>query len=503
MDDTKSKICVPLGASRLDELRSLAKRASGVADIIELRLDYLAVEELEKLSSRLPALIQSLSLPVILTFRAEEQGGKSKANLEERLSFWRWARHSPAAFFDFELDLALALKDDSNIDWKRVICSHHDFDKTPDCLEKIYETIATTPARIIKIATQANDITDCIAIFRLLERAKKEGRDLIALAMGESGKITRIIGPMRGSFLTYGAIDEESGTAPGQISATDLRELYRINRIGPQTKIIGIVGQPVSHSLSPRIHNAAFEARGVDAVYLPLDAKDVSAFLRRMVHAKTKELDWNLRGLSVTAPHKRAALDHLDWIDETAKEIGAVNTIVVEGERLLGYNTDALGFIEPLKNVYGSLRDARCALIGAGGAARAALYALKTEGARVTVFARYVEKAQNLAEEFESSCVQLVGASFAEFDIVINTTPLGTVGEFENETPATAEQLQGSRLVYDLVYNPSITLFMSEAQKVSVPTIGGLQMLVAQAMEQFKLWTNLDVPADVMMKAAS
>jgi len=250
------------------------------------------------------------------------------------------------------------------------------------------------------------------------------------------------------------------------------------------------------------IHNSAFAATGINAVYIPFETRDLKTFIKRMIHPRTRELDWRLRGLSVTAPHKFAVMAQLDWIEPAAQAIGAVNTIVVEGEALRGFNTDAPGFIKPLVQVFGELRDARCAVIGAGGGASAALWSLKEAGAKATLFARDVAKASALAERLEARCVRLDGASFEGFDIVVNATPLGTLGQFENETPATARQLRGARLVYDLVYNPTETKFMREAREAGCQTLGGLAMLVAQALEQFKLWTDTTAPGGVMREAA-
>ncbi|MDQ2921967.1 MAG: shikimate dehydrogenase, partial [Acidobacteriota bacterium] len=387
-------------------------------------------------------------------------------------------------------------------DWSRVICSHHDFLGVPANLAEIYEAIAATPARILKIAVHANDATDCLPVFHILERALKDGREMIAIAMGTAGIATRILGPSRGAFLTYAALESEKGTAPGQISARELKQVYRIDKIDRQTQVFGLIGLPVCHSVSPLMHNAAFEAMAINAVYLPFEVRDVKGFIRRMIHPRTRELDWNFGGLSVTAPHKSALMDQLDWIDPAAEGIGAVNTIVVENGELQGYNTDARGLIKPLAQKFGELRAARCAILGAGGAARAALWGLRREGAQLTVFARNTEKAQVLAEKFGAALQTLVGASFDGFDVVINTTPLGTVGLFEPETPATARQLRGARLAYDLVYNPSETLFLREAKEAGCETIGGLSMLIAQAAEQFRLWTGADAPEGVMYEAA-
>ena len=245
--------------------------------------------------------------------------------------------------------------------------------------------------------------------------------------------------------------------------------------------ICGLVGLPVMHSVSPHIHNAAFVSEDVNGVYLPFEVNDAQQFLKRMVHPRTRELNWNLRGLSVTAPHKQAVMDCLDWIDPDAKEIGAVNTVVVENDRLLGYNTDAAGFIEPLLKRFGSLSDAKVAIIGAGGAARAAIWALKREEANVTLFARNVTKARPLAELFNISCVSLSDCSFNGYDLVVNATP---------QSPVTREDLTGARCVYDLVYNPLETQLLRTAHEAGCETLGGLEMLIAQAERQFELWTG-------------
>jgi shikimate dehydrogenase len=253
--------------------------------------------------------------------------------------------------------------------------------------------------------------------------------------------------------------------------------------------ICGLIGLPVMHSISPHIHNAAFAEVGINGVYLPFEVKDVDSFFKRMVDPRTRELNWNLRGLSVTAPHKQSVMKHLDWIEPNAKEIGAVNTVVIQSDRLLGYNTDAAGLIEPLLQRFGSLEDLEVAIIGAGGAARAAIWALQRHKARVTLFARNVEKAQKLAELFNISCESLSSASFGGYDLVINTTPLGS-GDYVDQSPATAGQLNGARCIYDLIYNPSETKLLREASQVGCETLGGMEMLVAQAKLQFELWTG-------------
>ncbi len=461
----------------LDALRRTCARAVAWADLIELRLDCL-----DEIPDKIPDFIE----PVILTFRPAEQGGYRQLTREERLRFWSSiAPQAETIWWDVEGDLI----DDLAADWSRVIVSHHDFSGVPHDLEQIYERLSRTPAAVLKIAIQAKDILDCIRIFNLLNRARNEGRELIAIAMGNAGIATRILGPSRGSFLTYGAVDDQSATAPGQVNARKLRSLYHVDHINNETMICGLIGLPVMHSVSPLIHNAAFVSEEVNGVYLPFEVRDAQPFLKRMVHPRTRELNWNLRGLSVTAPHKQAVMKCLDWIELDAKEIGAVNTIVVENDRLLGYNTDAAGFIDPLLKRFTTLRDARVAIIGAGGASRAAIWALQKQKANATLFARDTAKAQPLADSFGIASESLIGASFNGYDLVINATPLGS-GAHIDQSPATQEQLTGSRCVYDLIYNPVETRLLQEAQKAGCETLNGLEMLVAQAGMQFELWTE-------------
>jgi 3-dehydroquinate dehydratase/shikimate dehydrogenase len=468
-----SKICVPVCEQELDALRDACERAVESANLIELRLDCL-----ERIPENLTELLQNVSVPVILTFRPSEQGGHRLLTRADRIEFWKTAPRGEKIWWDVEGDLA----NEISPDWSRVIVSHHDFNGVPDDLNDLYKRLAATPAQVIKIAVQAQDIVDCIAVLKLLDRADRE---IIPIAMGNAGIATRVLGPSRGAFLTYGSLGDESATAPGQVTARNLRSLYHIDKIDHDTMVCGLIGLPVMHSVSPQIHNGWFAAERLNGVYLPFEVKDLGGFLKRMVHPRTRELNWNLCGLSVTAPHKQTVMDHLDWIEPDAREIGAVNTIVIEADRLLGYNTDAPGFIDPLLRKFESLAARRAAIIGAGGAARAAIWALIKQNANVTIFARNISKAESLGV----SCQPLASATFKDYDLVVNTTPLGS-GAYIDQSPVTAEQLNGVHCAYDLIYNPADTRFLREARQVGCDTIGGLEMLVAQAKLQFELWTG-------------
>ena len=509
-----ARICVPVCVRRASELGASIGRAAEVSAIVEVRLDCLEANELDAARSQLGALLGAAGRRFIITYRPEEQGGGVSLSLEERAAFWRevplWLRGVAArgrAFVDVELDL-LESPHEESLDLLfenfTVICSHHDFRGTPADLEQIYERMSRTRADISKLAARANSITDSLPLIRLLERGRREGRGVIAVSMGAAGVLTRVLAPAFGAFLTYGSLDAAQATAPGQIDARELRNLYHIDEQSEETEIMGLVGSPVGHSLSPYMHNTTFRALGHRAVYLPFEVADVSEFVRRMADPRTRELDWNLRGFSVTAPHKQAIIPLLDRVAPVASRIGAVNTVVIsEGHGLEGFNTDADASVAPLEGLV-ELKGALVAVIGAGGAARALLWALGERGARATVFARDAGRGRQLAEEFGADSAPLEGASFGGFDAVVNTTPLGTRGAREAETPATSAQLSGARFAYDLVYNPARTRFLEEARGADCRTVGGLGMLAAQAAEQFRLWAGDGPPnlAEFMLRVA-
>jgi 3-dehydroquinate dehydratase / shikimate dehydrogenase len=485
-----SKICVSVCAKTAEDLIEQIKRAEEFADVIEIRFDCLNQSESDDFLRRFDR--KEYSSLFLTTFRATEQGGNQNLSFTQREDFWL---HTHIFEFtdwaDIEEDIsAQALKNlwGDNV-FAKFIKSAHDFNGVPNDLSEIYERLKATYCDVIKLAVQTENICDTISIWKLLERAKSENKDFIPIAMSEAGKWTRILGLAHGAFMTYASLDSGSETAPGQISAADLRDVYRVKNLNKETEVYGILGSNTSVSMSPYMHNAAFEFHNLNAVFVPLQVIDLDEFIRRMVKPETREIDLNFRGFSVTMPHKQSIIRHLDFIDETAKAIGAVNTVKIVDRKLHGFNTDAKGFIDPLLNSYGDLKDANVAVFGAGGASKACVYALEKEGANVTVFGR---------SEMENGEWRM--ENFRRFDIVVNATPIGMKGKFQGEAPVVAEQIENVKLVYDLVYNPFQTQLMNEADKVHVPKIGGIAMLIAQAMEQQKIWTGKDAPMKEMSR---
>jgi 3-dehydroquinate dehydratase/shikimate dehydrogenase len=406
------------------------------------------------------------------------------------VEFWR---SLPA---DFWVDVEEELVAESSRFTHRIV-SFHDHNEVPEGLDEIYERLVQANACVVKIAVTVEDAADAIAVWNMIG----DNQDYIPVAMGEAGKWTRILGLAHGAFMTYAALDDGGETAPGQLTAREMLDVYRVKELGLETQVYGVIGDPVSESLSPYIHNAAFVETQTNAVFIPIRVKDLDQFVRRMVRREFREVELNLHGFAVTMPHKTTIMKHLDEIDSIAEQVGAVNTVKIENDKLIGYNTDVQGFIEPLRRCVGEVRGARVAVIGTGGAARACVYRLKAEGADVTVFAREEQKTRSLAGEFGANAGQWPPSVSQAFDIVVNSTPIGMTGALENETLFTAEQLAGVKFVFDIVTRDDETPLVREAKLAAIPAIGGLEMLLEQAMKQFEIWTGKTVDISVMRDA--
>jgi 3-dehydroquinate dehydratase / shikimate dehydrogenase len=530
------KICVSVCAKTADELIEKIKRAEEFADVIEIRFDCLDESEFDSALRKVDEL--KCEKPFIATFRPkdkavmilgrrifkdEEERKLSDKAIDKRFENWEKIFDlGNVKYLDFEQDILMFLvfpNGDDNFSLsmfskekekkaleRTIIFSEHFFNLSEinlcnyadidEFLVENYEFMLKTEYEeilpenekrndIIKIAVQADDITDTIPIWKLLKRAKSENQEIIPIAMGEAGKWTRILGLAHGAFLTFASLDSETATAPGQVSAQDLHEVYRVKELDESTDVYGILGSNTSVSMSPYIHNFAFKYHNLNAVFVPLQVHDLDAFITKMVKPETREIDLNFKGFSVTIPHKQSVIKHLDFIDETAEKIGAVNTVKIIGGKLHGFNTDARGFIEPLKQIYDDLKYAKVLILGAGGASKACQYALQKEGADVTIFGRS-----------DISNFKFQNPNLGEFDIIVNATPIGMRGKAEGETPIAAEQMKGVKLVYDLVYIPQETELIKQAKSVGIKTLGGLEMLLAQAVEQQRIWTNSNAPID-------
>lgn len=469
-------LCITVAAPTMAILRQ--RRDHHSDSLVELRLD--AVDRPDVAGA-----LAGRRGRVIVTCRPIWEGGCFKGSEEDRLRILEDALAAGADYVDVEWK-ALTPAFAEGRHRQRVVVSMHDFDGVPADLDARVDAMSRTGAGTVKIAVMAHRLADCLP---LLDLASRRGGPTSVLAMGDAGLATRVLATRFGSCWTYAA--DETVVAPGQLSAARMRGEFGFDRLGPETSLYGIIGRPVSHSVSPAMHNAAFRAEGMDAVYLPLAAasvEDFTTFARAM----------NLRGASVTAPFKVDAFALAGASDEEGRRSQSVNTLRRTGDVWEGLNTDLAGFMAPLTGRL-PLSNARATVLGAGGAARSVAVGLLNAGAVVTVVARRRDQADTVA--------RLTGARVGEWppapgswDLLVNATPIGT-HPHHDQSPIPAAALDG-RLVYDLVYNPPRTRLLADAAARGCDTIGGLDMLVAQAQAQFAWWTGVQPPERSMREAA-
>jgi len=492
-------------------------RAAG-AEIIELRTDYLNELNADLVKSLLEH-AKPTKLPIIVTCRDKTQGGAGDWPLELRTEVLSAAVRAGADFIDCEYDTFLKGDTQAKLTGTiaenkktRLILSAHNFAGPFDDLGALYEDIKIScPEAIPKLVYTARHINDCFLAFDLLQ--KKTG-DVIVLCMGRAGLISRILAKKLGGFVTFASVNEESATAPGQITVEQMKKLYRWDFINAETELFGVIGNPVSHSLSPAIFNACFGERGVNGLYLPLlvegEKSEFNEFLENIM-ARNR---LGFGGFSVTIPHKAHALDYAnaagEFVEPLAEEIGAVNTLKIGiGPRVSGYNTDYSGardaLCAALKIDKHGLHSKTCAVVGAGGAARAVVAGLTDVGANVTIYNRTVAKAQALSEEFKCRYAPLEALSQMDAQVVINCTSIGMYPDVD-KTPVPVEFLQSGMTVFDTVYNPAETLLLKQAAKAGAKTISGVEMFIRQAMAQYKLFIGTeagDPPEKTMRKTIS
>jgi 3-dehydroquinate dehydratase/shikimate dehydrogenase len=430
---------------------------------------------------------------VIITARRKEDGGKWSGSEEARLLLLREAIAEGVDYVDLEEDVAGQIPRFGRT--KRII-SYHNFRKTPDDLREVHSRMSRLDPDIVKIAAMANDPHDNV---RMLEMMQQSERPTVGMCMGDIGTPSRILGPKFGAPFTYATFHHERTLAPGQLSFKQMNEIYRFSRIGPETAVYGVIADPVGHSLSPHVHNAAFEAKGINAVYVPFRVP-ADALPQFMEDAPRL----GIRGLSVTIPHKEAIARHLTKVDPAVKSIAAVNTVVFDSQEVIGYNTDYNAAMDCLEHTLGEiganpspLAGKRVLVLGAGGVARPIVFGLRKRGAIATIASRTLARAERLAAAFEAKAVDWEARHRANCDIIVNCTPIGMHPNVD-ESPIHKTFLKPSILVFDTVYNPESTLLVKDARARNCMVITGVEMFVRQAMLQFFLFTRKEAPAELM-----
>ena len=453
-----------------------------VTDIIELRIDYIKDVDLKRL-------LEKRTKPVIVTNRPVRERGKFDGSEEERIALLKLAIQLQADYVDIEHDSIQNIRRDTvhRVPTK-IIVSYHNFRETPKDLTDIYKRLSQSSADIVKIVTHANNITDNVRIYQLLQQSQMP---MISFCMGELGIISRILYKRFGSYLTFASLRTGKESAPGQISIHELLNTYQARRQDKRSAIYGLIGNPVSHSISPIIHNTLFKELNINGIYVPFKVDNIGDFIREF-----RGLD--VKGYSVTIPHKESVINHLDEIDPMAKKIGAVNTIVNKDGQLVGFNTDCEAAIKVLEGVdlvsaksLGEtyLKEKKVTIIGAGGVARAIAFGLKERQAQITIINRNYERAQSLATDVGCLVRKFDETQAFDTDILINATPVGMFPKI-NETPIDKNKLKPNMIVFDTIYNPIETKLLKEAKAQGCKTINGLSMFVHQAAAQFKLWTG-------------
>ena len=457
------------------------------ADLIELRLDY--VKNLD--DKKLRDLIKNCKKPVIATCRKKGEGGFFDGSEGRRIEILESAIKFGADYVDIEYSSGKnRIKEIvKNKNKAKIIVSYHNFKKTPNNLKNRYNNIKKLNPDLIKIVTYANSVTDNFKIFDLIKTANKEKQKIIAFCMGSYGQFSRVLSVILGSQVLYASIEEGKESAEGQLTINELVDYYRIKKINKNPKILGIIGNPVEHSWSPIIHNSAFDKLNINAVYLKFQVNKLKEFIEYMKHL-------NIIGFSVTIPHKVEVMKHIDGLDEQAKDIGAVNTIVVRNDKLIGYNSDCPGAVRALKQKI-ELKGKNAVVLGAGGAARAMVYGLIQNKSNVTILNRTVEKAKLLADYFKCDYGPLEDIKNIEYDILINTTSVGMHPDVD-ELPVSKELIKNNKIVFDMVFNPFKTKLLAEAEKRNCIIITGFEMLIYGALLQFRLWTGKTAPEHLM-----
>ena len=487
------KVCLALSGDTVEDMLASAESMARDNPLLEFRLDYV-----KQPLAALPKIHRFLEthqyVTAIGTCRRAENGGKFKGSLASQWEVLTKAHAAGCQIVDLEIQSALKSKREAIARLRSragLIVSFHDFRATRN-LDETVEKMLKVPADFYKVVSTATTLSDNVTMMKFLQ-TQSDQHALIGLCMGEQGIISRVLSVRAGSVFTFGAVSADLKTAPGQISAGDLRSIYRIDQVDAATRVYGVAGDPIEHSLSPVIMNTALRRENVNGVYLPLHAKT----LKDLIYC-VREIP--LHGLSITMPYKQSIVAHLVNTDAHTTKIGACNT-VVRGQdgKLYGFNTDVAGVVRPLEQRI-SIDKAKVLVIGAGGAARAAVFGLKERGAEVWILNRTSLKAQKLARQAKARTIKRADLRKIAFDVIINATPVGMGNT--RDCPLKDEEIQ-AHVVFDMVYNPVETHLLQAARAKGIAVIPGVEMFVQQAARQFEIWTGKPAPAGDMLRAVT
>jgi 3-dehydroquinate dehydratase / shikimate dehydrogenase len=519
-------ICVPVQVKagvNLEEVieeREEALYDAGVPGMLELRCD-LATPRL------MLEAFEFTHLPVILTVRPTWEGGLCEKDDEYRTGLWEQAIETGVEYVDVELvawerhkTLRDRISEAAEKNGTKIILSHHVFEGRPkDFDARISRLRRVKQADVLKIAWKADDLLDAIEALKVMARLRaEEPRPAFAIAMGEEGLISRLLGKKYGAPFTFAAFDRQSESAPGQPTLADLLEIYRWEELKKDTPVYGVVGWPVTQSKSPLVHNAGFDvvSGGVDGIYVPLAVRPGPTAFAQVIDALRAVPHMNLRGVSVTIPHKESAFKYVvdraqtatpgalpAKIDDLSWRIGVLNTIVWGTDAMRGLNSDYDGAMDALAAAWDgqrtSLAGKRVAVLGAGGVARAVVAGLVASGTSVVVYNRTLARAEALVADLgDGKAIAAPWTSLrnADCDAFINCTPLG-MAPHADSCPMDFDPPWGPEtVVFDTVYHPEMTRFLQLAQAKGAKVVKGTEMFLRQAAIQFQAFTGRDAPVE-------
>jgi 3-dehydroquinate dehydratase/shikimate dehydrogenase len=486
------KLCVAIPAGSPAEMMERAESALKDSKFIEFRLDSLA-----KPPGALPYIKQFMAehrdVTAVATCRRKQNGGNFEGALATELDILAKAAQSGCQIIDLEIESAEEAKAAQLAKLRSagaaLMVSFHDFMRTKS-LAQAADRIDVFKPDFVKVVSTARTLADNLAILKLIEDRSLSAH-VVGIAMGEEGLVSRVLGPRAGAAFTFAAFSDGTETAPGQVAARTLLDLYRVEHLDQATRVFGVAGNPISQSLSPLLHNTAFKREIVNAVLLPLKVRALDDLLTMI-----RELP--LAGVAVTMPLKQEVLPHLANMDPLTAKIGACNTLRTGADgKLYGFNTDVAGVVRPLEKRL-KLRGARIAVLGAGGAARAAVFGLVEQGAEVYVVNRTHEHAVTLARQAKVKSLKHEAYAKQHFDVLINATPCGMKG-VKQALPIAENELNAG-LVFDMVYSPLETPLLALARTRGIPIVSGLEMFVQQGARQFEIWTGKPAPEAEMMR---
>ncbi len=484
-------ICAILGRGRhtalIDEWKAAAE--AGV-DLVELRIDCLRREP------DLKRILASRPTPCVFTIRRGVDGGLWRGPEEKRQRLIREAIVAGVDFVDVELDIAREIR---RFGKTRRIISYHNLKQTPAELQDLAEQAEEMDADVVKVACRGHSILDAV---KVLQVAAKMETPTVAISMGEVGSFTRVLGAKYGAPFTYANFNVDRSFAAGMLHYDALRRDYAYDQVDAQTEVYAVIGDPIGHSLSPPIHNAAFRQLGLNKVMVPI------AMPAGRLKASLDEVAWlGIKGYSITIPHKQAVLPLLNAADGAVERTGACNTMIVkeDGSRV-GYNTDYRAAMDSLEAAFGGpatdggispLSGKQVVILGAGGVARPIGFGLLRRGAGVTLANRTEENATKLAEELGCRTVNWSSRASLIADIFINCTPVGMHPNLD-DTPMPPAGFRPGMTVMDTVYHPENTMFLKLARERECKTVSGVDMFLGQAAIQFGLYTGREAPVELM-----